>query len=44
MDLFETNTAAADMFLVVDEHDDGLQWAWISHKLVPDGPSCFAPL
>jgi hypothetical protein len=24
MDLFETNMVAADMFLAVDEHDDGL--------------------
>lgn len=33
MDLFETNTTAADMFLAVNENDEGLQWAWISHKL-----------
>jgi hypothetical protein len=37
MDLFETNTAAADMFLAVDEDDDGLRWAWLSNKLVQMG-------
>ena len=37
MDLFETNTAVADMFLAVDEDDDGLQWAWLSNKLVQMG-------
>ena len=44
MDLFETNTAAADMFLAVDEDDDGLQWAWLSNKLDQMGhlalPAC----
>ena len=37
IDLFETNTAVADMFLAVDEDDDGLQWAWLSNKLVQMG-------
>ena len=37
MDLFKTNTAAVDMFLAVDEDDDGLQWAWLSNKLVQMG-------
>lgn len=37
MDLFETNTAAADMFLAVDEDDEGLRWAWLSNKLVQMG-------
>ena len=27
MDLFETNIAAADMFLVLEEEDESLQWA-----------------
>ena len=38
MDLFETNTAAVDMFLAVDDDDDdGLRWAWLSNKLVQMG-------
>ena len=37
MDLFETNMAVADMFLAVDDDDDGLQWAWLSNKLVQMG-------
>ena len=44
MDLFETNMTVADMFLAVDEDDDGLQWAWLSNKLVQMGhlalPAC----
>ena len=37
MDLFETNTVAADMFLAVDEDEYGLRWAWLSNKLVQMG-------
>ena len=33
LDLFETSTAAADMFLAVDKDNEGLQWAWLSKKL-----------
>jgi hypothetical protein len=33
LDLFETSTAAADMFLVVDPDNVSLQWAWILNKL-----------
>ena len=33
MDLFETNTAAADTFLTMDETDAALWWSWISNKL-----------
>jgi hypothetical protein len=33
IDLFETNTAAADMFLSLDVNDADLRWAWISNKL-----------
>ena len=44
MDLFETNTVAVDMFLAVDDDEDGLQWAWLSNKLVQMGhlvlPAC----
>ena len=37
IDLFKTNTATADMFLAVDDDEDGLQWAWLSNKLVQTG-------
>ena len=37
MDLFETSTAAVDMFLSLDEDDGSLRWAWISNKLVQMG-------
>jgi len=33
LDLFETSTAAADMFLAVDKDNEGLRWAWLSNKL-----------
>lgn len=33
LDLFETNTAAADIFLMMDENDEALCWSWISNKL-----------
>ena len=36
MDLFKTNIAVADMFLVLEE-DESLQWAWISNKLLQMG-------
>ena len=43
MDLFETNMAAADMFLVLEEEDESLQWAWISNKLLLMGHLALPP-
>ena len=37
LDLFEVNTAVADVFLAMDEEDAGLRRAWISNKLVGMG-------
>ena len=37
LDLFEVNTAVADIFLAMDKEDAGLQRAWISNKLVGMG-------
>jgi hypothetical protein len=37
LDLFEVNTAVADIFLAMDEEDAGLRRAWISNKLVGVG-------
>jgi hypothetical protein len=37
LDLFEVNTAVADIFLAMDEEDAGLRRAWISNKLAGMG-------
>ena len=42
MDLFETNMAAADVF-VLEEEDESLQWAWISNKLLQMGHLALPP-
>ena len=43
MDLFETNMAAADMFLVQEEEDESLWWAWILNMLLQIGHPAFPP-
>ena len=43
MDLFKTNMAAADMFLVLEEKDESLRWAWISNKLLQMGHPALPP-
>ena len=43
MDLFETNMAAADMFLALEEEDESLRWAWISNKLLQMGHPALPP-
>ena len=43
MDLFETNMAAADMFLALEEKDESLRWAWISNKLLQMGHPALPP-
>jgi hypothetical protein len=43
MDLFETNTAAADMFSSLEEHNVDLRWAWISNKLTHMGHPSLPP-
>lgn len=43
LDLFETNTASADMYLSLEEDNAGLRWAWISNKLKQMGHPSLPP-